>query len=446
MSESANEGTNRPPNILFFFPDQHRYDWMGLNPDVPIPTPNLDRLAKQGAYFTNSVCPSPLCAPARASLASGKIYERCRVPSNRVDYPLDQTTFYTMLRDQAGYHMMGCGKFDLHKASYTWGPDGKHLLQEWGFSDGIDNEGKYDGILSGAKEPKGPYMTYLHGQGLAETHVEDFRRRRGKQDATFTTPLPDEAYCDNWLANNGLDLLRAAPPDKPWFLQINFTGPHNPWDITASMEETCRGLDPLPGPVASDEFDAETHQRIRENYSAMVINIDRWVGIFLQELEAMGQLENTLIVYSSDHGEMLGDHKAWGKSVPYQPSIGVPLVISGLDVQSGQVVQTPTTIMDLTATFLDYAGLDRPEAMDSRSLRPLLRDDSALTRPVVTSSLGSWQVVFDGRYKLVRRRTESDVETSLFDLEHDPGEEMDLAAEQPDLIDALCTHLPTVEE
>ena len=139
--------TSDRPNILFFFPDQHRYDWVGTNPGVPVRTPNLDTLGERGVRFTNAVCPSPLCAPSRACLAAGKEYDRCRVADNGVNYPLDQQTFYGLLRDtpgaggaDPGYHVAGCGKFDLAKAMHDWGVDGKRLLPEWGFSDGVDND------------------------------------------------------------------------------------------------------------------------------------------------------------------------------------------------------------------------------------------------------------------------------------------------------------------
>src|SRR5690606_8399637 len=110
--------------------------------------------------FTNAVCASPLCAPSRACLAAGKEYDRCGVANNDDDFPLDETTYYRILRDACGYHVAGVGKFDLHKASYIWGLDGKHLLHEWGFSDGIDNAGKIDAVRSGEIEPRDPYMAY----------------------------------------------------------------------------------------------------------------------------------------------------------------------------------------------------------------------------------------------------------------------------------------------
>ena len=132
-------------NILFLFPDQHRFDFLGTNPKVPVRTPNIDALARRGVRITNAVCPSPLCAPSRACLAAGKRYHRCRVPDNGHDYPPDQPTYYQRLRD-AGYQVCGVGKFDLHKATMDWGLDGTRSIADWGFTAGIDNEGKYDGV------------------------------------------------------------------------------------------------------------------------------------------------------------------------------------------------------------------------------------------------------------------------------------------------------------
>ena len=126
------------PNILFLFPDQLRHDFVEpADSGIPVRTPNIKKLAAAGVLFTEAVTPAPLCAPARACLASGLEYDRCRVPSNRESYPLDQATFYRLMR-ASGYHVMGCGKFDLHKPELDWGLDGKRLIRDWGFSDGVD--------------------------------------------------------------------------------------------------------------------------------------------------------------------------------------------------------------------------------------------------------------------------------------------------------------------
>ncbi|HTM50470.1 MAG TPA: sulfatase-like hydrolase/transferase [Bryobacteraceae bacterium] len=412
----AQPGKSRP-NILLLFPDQHRFDWTGFNKNLAVRTPNLDRLAQRGMRFTNAVVASPLCAPSRACLASGKEYENCRVRDNTEDYPLDQKTYYTLLRE-SGYHTAACGKIDLHKASPTWGLDGKHLLPEWGFSDGIDNAGKGDAVTSGASAPKDPYMEMLYKRGLAAAHIADFKRRRKDgYAATFPTPLPEDAYCDNWIAANALELMSRFPRGKPWHLAINFTGPHNPEDITVRMEKLVRGRD-FVQPNRCREFTRDQHVAIRQNYTGMVENIDRLVGRLLEELKKRGELENTLVVYSSDHGEMLGDHNRWGKVLPYHASAAVPMVIAGPGVRDGVVSDALVSHMDLAATFLEFASVRKPAEMDSRSMKSLLEGKTRQHREAVRSGLGAWRMAFDGRYKLVRG---FDADTSSRDLHHAAG-------------------------
>ncbi len=399
-------------------------------------TPNLDDIAKSGVLFTRAFCPSPLCAPSRACLASGKDYDRCGVRNNGDDYPLEQRTFYSLLRE-SGYHVAGVGKFDLHKSTLDWGLEGSRLVKDWGFSEGIDNEGKWDAIRSGAEKPGGPYMAYLHRNGLAESHVADFQKRRSYA-ATFPTPLPEEAYCDNWLANNGLQMLRRFPKDKPWFLVVNFVGPHNPMDVTERMFKRWQGVD-FPPPNRCKQFDAPTHVQIRRNYSAMVENIDRWVGIYLDELRKRGELDNTLILYSSDHGEMLGDHSLWAKNVPHQPSVGIPLIACGHSIAKGRISAAPVSLMDLAATFLDYASVDQPKDMDSISLRAVLDGRKEFHREYVLSGLNDWRLVFDGRFKLISTQAKGFV---LYDLLNDPLENENLAERAPDHVRRLVELLP----
>jgi arylsulfatase A-like enzyme len=428
---AAAQAQARRPNILLLFPDQHRFDWDGAHAGIPVRTPNLDGLRKRGVAFTKAIVASPVCAPSRACLAAGKEYEQCRVAGNNFDFPLDQTTYYRLLRD-SGYHVAGCGKLDLHKKTEDWGLDGKRCLTEWGFSDGIDNEGKRDAVRSGAIEPKGPYMAYLHKRGLAQAHVEDFKKRR-EASATFPTPLPEEAYCDNWLANNGLELMRRIPQGKPWHLVVNFTGPHEPMDITKRMDERCRGT-VFQQPHGNKQFSPETHVAIRQNYAAMIENIDRWVGTFLDEVKKRGELDNTLVVFSSDHGEMLGDHNRWGKSIPFQQSIGVPLIAAGPGVRGGAQSDALVSVMDLAATFLDYGGIAKPKDMQSLSLRALLEGRTRKHREFARSGLAKWRAVWDGRYKLVRGFAD---EQELFDLESDPWEDRNIAAQNPTIVKKL---------
>jgi len=218
-------------------------------------------------------------------------------------------------------------------------------------------------------------------------------------------------------------------------------------DVTKSMYETWK--DTAFPPARAGKGDDDSGKR--RNYGAMIANIDRWLGLFQEELGKRGELDNTLIVYCSDHGEMLGDRGMSGKSKPYHPSACVPLVVAGPDVQEGMVCDSPTETLDVTATFLDFAGVSIPREMDSRSLRPFLSGRGPLPRSYATSSLGTWSLVFDGRYKLIADQAKarnSGGETStgltLYDLKTDLAEIHDVANLHPEIVARLKPLLPPV--
>jgi len=462
----------KKPNLLLLLSDQHRPDFLSVNSDIPVRTPNIANLADQGVNFPKAICPSPMCGPSRACLASGKSYHRAGVPTNRVNYPLDQPTFYKILRD-SGYHVAGVGKFDLHKPEFTWGREGDYLLHEWGLSEGVDSEGKIDAIraatdafpigyleyFSGRDDeigeyvrkmladyaykddypeptPAGPYLAYLESKGLLDVHIKDFWHR-SPYTSTDPTPLPDEAYCDTWIADQGLSLLENFEEGNSWFLQVNFAGPHDPLDVTEEMYQRWQEVD-FPLPVETGEFSPAVHNQIRRNYAAMIENIDMQVGRFLKVLEERGELDNTIIVYSSDHGEMLGDNNLWMKGLPLQPSVGIPLVVSGPNILKQTKSDALVSLHDLAATFLEYAGENIPEDMDSVSLKPVLEGADTHHRKLVRSAFDSWDLVYDGRYKLVKYKDEREL---LFDLEEDPNETENLKEQKPETYSRLKDEL-----
>lgn len=423
------------PNILLLFPDQLRHDWINRVPALDVHTPNIDALAARGMRFINAIVPSPLCAPSRACLASGREYGECGVVNNSENFPLNASTYYKLLRD-SGYFVAGCGKLDLAKKALDWGEDGKRFLHEWGFSDGINNEGKHDAVQSVAKGTKGPYMAFLRKAGLAEKHLQDIHARKD-YSATFPTTLTEDAYCDNWLSTNGINLIKRAPKDKPWHLAVNFTGPHSPMDITARMEKTVRGRNYLQ-PNGSRQFTPEVHVAIRQNYTAMVENIDRWVGKYVELLKQRGELDNTIIVFSSDHGEMLGDHSRWGKSVPWQESVGVPLIMAGPGIQHAKS-DALVSVMDLAATFLDYGGVAKPSGMDSRTLRHLAEGRTKLHREYLLSGLDQWEMAWNGRHKFIRG---FEAEPQLYDLAADPSENRNIVKRDKRMAEEMEAMLP----
>ena len=177
----------KQPNILLLFPDQHRGDWMPGAEGLPLRMPHLHTLMEGGTTFTRAATNSPLCVPARACLALGQDYERCGAWNNDFCCPLDQSTFYRVLRD-GGYQVSGVGKFDLHKPVMYWGENGwLPQLETLGFTRAIENEGKGDAVWAFRNTQPGPYGAFLHERGLMESYCDDhLRRAKDPTDAAFS--------------------------------------------------------------------------------------------------------------------------------------------------------------------------------------------------------------------------------------------------------------------
>lgn len=428
------------PNFLVVVPDQFRRDFVGSYNRMPVRTPHIDGLAQDGVSFMAATTPSPVCAPARACLATGSCYDECGVANNLVDFDTGRETFYSMLRDDR-YEVATCGKVDLHKGTKYWGRNGDHFLSEMGFTRGIDTEGKLDAVKAYGENgfsAQGPYMAFLERHGLAETHYNDFTTRDQWLD-THPTPLPDFAYFDNWVADHACRLLSEFDVGKPWFLAVNFPGPHNPQDITESMEQRWRGQK-FPPAIGNSNLPAEQLNAIRQNYAAMVENIDRHVGRMLEIIKARGEAENTVIVFTSDHGEMLGDHDRWGKSVWYQQSCGIPFIVKAPDAAHGLTSDALVQFQDIAPTVLDYAGLPHAAFPAGRSVRSLLNSGSSDFRPVAHSGFENWRMAFDGRYKLVANSSDEHV---LYDLQLDPHETQDAMSSAADEARRLSESFPS---
>ena len=440
---------HKRPNILFVQTDQQRPEWIEMNPDIPVRTPHLRQLAERGVWLANAICPSPVCAPSRACLVAGQEYDRTRVWGNSTYAPDNMFKYHLRLRDEAGYYVMGAGKHHVgnnqsgNPARFHCGVDGCQGMEAWGFSDAIFNAGLNQATIlmrNNEMVPQDAYMTFLHARGLAEEHIADYARRsrEGVWTATFPTTLPDDAYFDTWITNNALTLLDRVPDDRPWYLEVNLQNPHHPWDITEAMHRWYR--EPpveFPLPVFNTEDIApETHQEVRRNWAATVEHLDSCLGRLVARVHARGDLDNTIIVFTSDHGEMLGDYDQWQKLSPLQASVGVPLVIAGPGVRASGRDDAPMTTLDLTASFIEWGGLDPGDDLDSRSLVNYLGARARRHRDLVFSGLSAWRMVFDGRFKLVRgydpaKRIGGDVFESMHVL---PDETERLQRERPQLL------------
>lgn len=438
---------NKQPNYLFLFPDQWRWDFLGCDESgVPVRTPNVDKLAERGVRFRQCRTNSPLCAPARAALAQGVRYDRCQVPNNGYDTPADAETFFQHLR-AAGYRVATCGKNDLHKATFWKGLDGwTQLLGQYGFTEAIDHSGKMDCANWGQLSKGGPhcsYASYLHRKGLFDAYHDDYERRYREMTApTADWPSPLEAidYTDEVCGRAGATLLERFPLEGPWMLWVNFPGPHDPFDPPETWQRWYDGVD-FPEPVQHNPtYGGKPYdiQQVRRNYAACCEGIDRWLGRYLDLIEQRGELDNTVVIFASDHGEMLGDYQRFNKAVPHEGSVHVPLVMAGPGVERRGTSDALVELIDLSATMLDMAGLAVPEHFEAKSLLPQLRSgvDDTAHRDVQMMGLSQWRAVFDGQYKLVRTRDkEGQVTEAMYDIGEDwtrEAPEDDCIAEHPE--------------
>lgn len=443
LSAFATIAEAKRPNILVLFPDELRHDWVNNGTaDDFLKTPHIDSIRERGLKFDRTISASPICGPSRACFAAASHYEEVGVLTNYYNFPSNRlTTFYKLLRD-SGYHTMAVGKLDLAKNetlhSYGWGHDGSEHKDEWGFSEMINSVGVYESTALANPDANGsytePYTDFLLQYNATDAFLDDVRTRvawghDGTQrvyEDTYPNPLPDELFNDNWVADQALHLLEQAPEDKEWFLIVNWNGPHYPMSVTDSMWGSVQGRE-FPTPIDyTGNFTAEMHNQTRGDYAAMIENIDSQIGNIL----AAVNLSETIVVFSSDHGEMLGDKGHWSKSVPYQASVSVPLIIAG-DVVNEELRNTSTNVgvslIDLARTFLDFGEVDNvPNQMsEAVSIVPVLQGQE-LPRRVVRSAYSTWNLWFDGRYKYV---TGYNDEPTLFDLDTDPFERNNLLLE-----------------
>lgn len=415
------------PNILFFLGEHHRWDWLGIAGEAPVRTPTLDRLARHGVLFRQCRCNSPLCAPSRACLATGLRYSRAGVPDNHTDLDPSRSTFMKELRD-AGYVVAVCGKTDLHKKSHRHGLTGwSGRLEELGFTHATDMCGKRDSALvAGREHPIEPYMAWLHAKGLQDVVFEDMQSRTeqdmnpvksGRGISTRPFPLDRRYQIDDFCGRRALKMLRNFPKDTPWFFQVNWGSAHPPFDAAASLAARYARTS-FPMPIASEDS-VTNHQDVRRQYAAMLEGMDEWMGRIINAVADRGDLENTVIVYSADHGEMLGDHGRWNKGIPLEPSVHVPLIVQGPGVVKGRQTEALVELCDLAGTFLELGGRPVPDSWDARSFLPVLQGRTDRHRTLSVSALGPWTLGFDGRYKYVERLG---VPAALYDVKADPFE------------------------
>ncbi len=437
------------PNILFIMTDEQRWDYAGYMGQPALATPNLDRLAEHGIAFTRCYSANPVCMPARCSIHTGLYSFQTGQMDNRGDWPLDLPTF-TQALQQVGYHTALTGKLHAHEAIGR-APD---LTQgEWaqevralGFDDVCQVAGK--GMAFFADDD---YTHHLDARGLLDRYREYMVEiTEGKVLPGTPAPLPEEDYADNFIGRVACDWLQKYRGEEPFFHMVSFCSPHPHFD---AYQRALDRIDlhqvalPVEGEVdtSSARFREdpakyrETWRRLRASYLAMIEIVDENIGRLLQTLETRGFLKNTLILFTSDHGTMLGDLGKGAKCWWEDPSVRVPL-IAYYQPWEGRRPRAEDTLVsnhDVTATMLhaaageDCAGRWLP-GCSSRSLLPFITGEKWSVRQFIYSETGpqfgpAWRMVDNGSYKYVYRLDSR--QDLLFDLRRDPHCLRNLAGE-----------------
>jgi choline-sulfatase len=435
------------PNLLFVMSDQQRWDWLGCDGSPGIETPAMDALAARGVRFTRCITSAPLCTPARIALATGLLPHRIG-GLDETYLPVGASTYYQRLRD-ADYRVGAVGKIDLAKRDKYNGPKGNRpSTYRWGFTDPVEIEGKMH--AGGSPAPQGPYGLWLQERGLYDAFHADYKRRleviyreHGGREAWADSILPTDAFADVYIGDRAVQWLQEVPDYLPWHLFVSFVGPHDPFDPPASVAERFRES-PMPAAIADRELggkpgwtkdyrwniSAEDVVTARRQYTGAVAVIDEQLARILATLEERGHANNTIVVFGSDHGEMLGDHGLFQKHVPYEGALRVPLVVAGPAIPEGAVNDSMVELLDLGPTFCELAGLPPAPLLDGRSLVPVLRDPERSHRDAGVSELMTFRIVRTRAEKLVLG---SDGFRELYDLENDPSELVNLAGTAPDV-------------
>ena len=429
---------NAPPNILLLMTDQQRWDAMSCVSDW-LATPHIDRIASSGMRFSDAYTNSPVCVPARVSLATGR-YPHNHGVWNKEKYtmPAETPTWMRSLR-KAGYTTSVFGKTHLHPHNGDL-RDREHLVHAYGL-DHVD-------------EIAGPRATSVsrshltdrwHAAGVYEVYRDDHRERfRSKPWLVRPSPVPLEHYPDVYVGQQAKTYLQQYDGASPWFTWVSFSGPHEPWD---APEPYASMFDPaaMPPPI-TPEPDTQARPRgtldrrlkrspqlepgeiaqMRANYAGNMALIDDQIGEILGVVEARGELDNTVVALVSDHGEMNGDHGLLYKKNFLNPSIRVPFVINVPGRTTGSSSDAPVELMDMGATLVELAGAEPVEGSYARSVAPLLDDPARAHRESALSEWNGEVMLATSEWKMALNR---DGEIYLlFDLVKDPDETRNLAA------------------
>ncbi len=434
----------RRPNIIFVMTDQQRHDTIAAAGFEHMLTPHLDRMVREGVCFSHMFATSPSCAPSRASVFTG-LY-----PHTNGVFRNDERWTHTWVRQMAesGYRCVNVGKMHTSPFEDSFGFHERHVVENKDRASSrlpfyLDN---WDKALWSRGYEKPSRVTHRR--------LDDYRERLG----AYAWELPADLHPDNFVPQMAAMWLQRYGGEAPFFLQIGIPGPHPPYDPTQEFIDLYEDRD-LPAPIRDQAaMDAEPtamrklreqHQSVdhdgvvhlahpsaeqtrrqRQHYFANVSMIDAQMGHLIDVLKAKDILEDTIIIFTSDHGDSLNDHGHSQKWSMYEQSVRVPGVVwCPGRVEADRRVSDLVSLFDFAPTILDLAGVEKPRWMEAQSLLGYLRGDAPTPREYVYSEHAGDRIlngtqfmtmIRSNRWKLVHF-VDSD-EGQLFDMHADPDE------------------------
>tara|TARA_Y100000588_G_scaffold184394_2_gene198258 strand:+ start:1070 stop:2533 length:1464 start_codon:yes stop_codon:yes gene_type:complete len=418
------------PNIVYICSDQHSFRFTGYAGHPLVQSPNLDALADRGTVFSSAYCGSPVCVPGRACMMTGMYPSDCNSFCNSTVWDGSYPTWGTLM-GEAGYHCVATGKFDLNADREL----GFECLE-------VTNGHAINADITSLF--RRPLLGFRQGQ------------RSGMDGSTRTEPHKDKRYADiasGWIHEQSRQI------DGPWLLYAGFSQPHPPFrclpehfdkypldqidlpDVTDGEREQIHATYQLrrSNPSTSIPIPEENLRRMRAAYYGMITELDDYIGQIVAALESTDQLENTIVLYTSDHGESLGEHDLWGKGNLLEDSAHIPLVLAGPGVPGGEQIDTAVAHVDLVPTMLDLAGGQNPLALRGHSLLPMISGAEgdhpgfSYTECHAGGNVTGTYLIREGDWKYMHFTWFGDL---LFNVSDDPMEKLN-RVEDPDAAEVL---------
>ncbi len=425
--------SDQRPNILWYCTDQQRFDTIAALGNPHVHTPTVDQLVNDGVAFTTAYCQSPICTPSRSSFMTGMYPSRVHNTRNGNDTFPDSPPLISKLLSDAGYDCGMIGKFHLVSSGYRTEPRLDDGYSFWKFS----------------HAPRDDWET-------GHDYADWVKSKGGNLDAMRESDerVSPEMHQTTWATDMAIDFINHER-SGPWMMNINIYDPHPPFIPPKEYADRFKAED-MPGPWFQEsdlaqqakfkdvDFQDEVRTPEEHNafdaqakYYAMIAQIDDQFSRLLQAIEAAGQTENTVVIFTSDHGETLGDHGLMFKGCRfYEGLVRVPLIFRWPgkfenNLQSDALVE----LLDVTATVVELAGLEQPDYMQGKSLLPILKGETDpahfrdsvrceyfdALHPHFTGGTGTFGTMYRrGKWKLVVYHGHGLGE--LYDLEKDPKE------------------------